>query len=235
MAKRVRAPKVYEEDEQLANRSSINGTFKDKEQEEDVQSINNALDEEEERTTDVEEQEQLEEERIALLEEQQRIAEEESAGKGFNLPTARAQRDPSKNKDPLEGEDLGLMENDFLISRKVSLEDLEFHNKMNEEALLGSNVRKLKDFMEIFERGSSSEESPKIDTMYNIENNRPIRQELVVVQILRNYHSKNNLEKNNAWQIIKELKLDDELIKRIKDNDDAHEDRYLIDVIKERI
>ena len=36
-----------------------------------------------------------------------------------------------KDKDPIEGEDLGLDENDFLLSRKVSLKDLEVHNKLN--------------------------------------------------------------------------------------------------------
>ena len=121
----------------------------------------------------------------------------------------------------------------FLLSRKVSKEDLEIHNKMNDEALLGSNERKPKDFMNVFSRGPSTKEQPKVDTSVSIENNALIQKEVAAKQLLRNYHSKDNKEKDNTNNILIELKLDEEIIKEIKEDKKAYQNDNLIDIIKQ--
>ena len=56
-------------------------------------------------------------------------AQDEIKKKGLNLPPSQGIRDPKKDKDPLEGEDIGLQEDSFLLSRKVSEEDLLVQNE----------------------------------------------------------------------------------------------------------
>lgn len=245
MAKK-RAKKIYDEEEESLKKRSINGVFENK-QEEDLMGINAALEQEKENSKNKqedkkdnlkvtnEEEEFLKQEQENLLEEQQEDAEKEAASKGITIPKAKAMRDPRKSQDPLEGEDLGLEEDDFLLARKVTQEDLKAHNEVNEERLLGSNIRRPRDFVSIFSRGPSTNESPKIDTSFPILNNKFLQKEVAAVQLLHNYHSKDNKEKSNTLQVFKELYLDDDIIKEIKDSRKAYQDEDLIQIIMNRL
>ncbi|WMX15813.1 MULTISPECIES: hypothetical protein [unclassified Aureispira] len=234
MAKK-RAKKIYEEEEETLKKRSINGLFKDK-KEDELMGINTALEQEKEQqenTTDEEQLLQLQQEQ--LLKEQQEDAEKKAASKGIAIPKAIAVRDPRKNKDPLEGEDLGIDEDDFLLARKVRKEDLEAHNEVNEEGLLGSNIRRPRDFISIFSRGPSTDESPKIDSSFAILNNKFLRKEVAAIQLLHNYHSKDNKEKSNTLQIFRELYLEEDIIDEIKEDKKAYEDEDLIQIIMNRL
>jgi hypothetical protein len=232
MAKKNRASKMYEEEEEQKGKLSINNLFAEKE-DDDLMSINMALEKEKEKTNSTEEKDRLAQETEDLEKEQREKAETEAASKGVKVPEPQAKRDPKKDKDPIEGKDLGLTENDFLLSRKVTIEDLDIHNQMNQEALLGSNVRKPKDFMNVFSRGPSSKDSPKVDTMYDIENNQVVQNKVAAKQLLRNYHSKDSTEKSNTLNIFSELNLDKEILKDIKADKNAYKNDNLIDIIKE--
>ncbi len=234
MAKQ-RAKKIYDEEEEDLQKRSINGVFEDK-KEDELMGINAALEQEtnnSEYTT--EEEEAIKAEREQLQKEQQEDAEKEAASKGITIPKATAMRDPRKSRDPLEGEDLGLEEDDFLLARKVTKEDLQAHNEVNEEGLLGSNIRKPRDFVSVFSRGPSTNDSPKIDSSFPILNNKFLQKEVAAVQLLHNYHSKDNKEKSNTLQIFRELYLDDDLIKEIKSDSDAYQDEDLIQIIMDRL
>lgn len=156
---------------------------------------------------------------------------DESNNEGVNIPPPQAVRDPRKDKDPIEGEDLGLREGDFLLSRKITPEDLDAHNDIHQDGLLGSNMRHHKDFSEIFSRGPSTDESPKVDTVYGIENNKIYQSEMAAKQLLRNCHSRDNKEKNNAIQVLKTMGLDDDIIKEIKSTSSAHDDDKLVAIV----
>lgn len=209
MAKR-RMYKQYEEEEQRRRLRSVNS-------EEELQkfngltSVNNAMEMESTRNVNAEEEES----------EQPKL-------RGAMLPKAQGERDPRMDKDAIEEEHLGLSEDNFLISRKVSPQDLEAHADLEEREFLGSNMRKAKDFASIFGRGQSSEEHPKIDLTYNIENNTPFRKELMAKQLLRNFHSRNLSEVKNARRILKELRIDEELLEAIKEDQKAHENEDFI-------
>lgn len=231
MAKR-KAPKQYNEEEEFKDKVSINYQEEGADKEE-LMGINAALERQKEQEKDEQQKKALDEQQQELMEWQMQEEEVEAANKGISLPPAYAKRDPKKSKDPLEGEDLGLEENDFLLSRKVTELDLSIHNEINEDGLLGSNVRKPKDFLSIFSRGRSTNEAPKIDTTYAIENNSLVQKELAARQILQNYHSRDNKEKNNALNILKELYLDDDEIKEIKSNRHASDDSDLVELLKE--
>jgi len=234
MAKK-RAKKIYDEEEKALQKRSINGVFKDKE-EDDFMGINAALEKENNNSEQItEEEEAIKATQKQLLEKQQEDAKTEAANKGVTIPKAIAMRDPKKSQDPLEGEDLGLEENDFLLARKVTKEDLEAHNEVNEEGLLGSNIRKSRDFVSIFSRGPSTNESPKIDSSLPILNNKLLQKEVAAVQLLHNYHSKDNKEKSNALQIFKELYLEEDDIKEIKSSNTAYQDEDLIQLIMNRL
>lgn len=242
MAK-TKASKIYKEDEEEANRLSINGVFADKEEEE-LMSVNAALDQEKEMGKDKEKvvEEEIEDTPETELEHEankKELTAEENKNaniqkpKGIKVPPPKALRNPKKDKDPIEGEDLGLAENDFLLSRKITQQDLNVHNRVNKEALLGSNVRKARDLKSVFSRGPSSKEQPKVDTMYAIENNEAMQKEIAATQLLRNYHSSNNKETNNMTHILKELKVTEEIMKEIKEDKKAEKNQKLIDIIKE--
>lgn len=234
MAKQ-RAKKIYDEEEETLKKQSINGVSKDKEQDE-LMGINAALEQETSNSEySSEEEEALKAEQEQLLKEQQEDAEKEAASKGVTIPKATAVRDPKKSQDPLEGEDLGLEEDDFLLARKVTKEDLEAHNEVNEEGLLGSNIRKPRDFVSVFSRGPSTNKTPKIDSSVQILNNKDLQKEVAAVQLLHNYHSKDNKEKSNALQVFKELYLDDDIIKEIAEDNKAYEDDDLIQIITSRL
>jgi len=238
MAKKKRASKMYEEEEKQKGKLSINNLFAEKE-DDDLMSINMALEKEKEEKSHTEEDQDHEshEDRLAqeietLEQEQLEKAEVEAASKGVKVPEPQARRDPKKDKDPIEGKDLGLTENDFLLSRKVTIKDLEVHNEMNQEALLGSNVRKPKDFLSVFSRGPSSKDNPKVDTMYDIENNQVVQNHVAAKQLLHNYHSKDSTERANTLNIFLELNLDKEVLKEIKADQNAHKNKDLIETIK---
>lgn len=234
MAKK-RAKKIYDEEEETLKKQSINGVSKDKEQDE-LMGINAALEQKKSNSEYTsEEEEALRVEQEQLLKKQQEDAETEAASKGVTIPKATAVRDPKKSQDPLEGEDLGLEEDDFLLARKVTKEDLEAHNEVNEEGLLGSNIRKPRDFVSVFSRGPSTNKTPKIDSSVQILNNKDLQKEVAAVQLLHNYHSKDNKEKSNTLQVFKELYLDDDIIKEIADDSKAYEDDDLIQIITSRL
>lgn len=234
MAKK-RAKKIYDEEEESLQKQSINGLLKDKEESE-VMGINAALEQEKTSSeTTSEDEEAIKAQQEALLKEQQEDAEKDAASSGVTIPKAIAMRDPRKSKDPLEGEDLGLEEDDFLLARKVTQEDLEAHNQVNEEGLLGSNIRKPRDFVSVFSRGPSTNDSPKVDSSIPILNNKFLQKEVAAVQMLHNYHSKDNKERNNALQIFKELYLDEDIIKEIKEDNKAYQDEDLIQIIMDRL
>lgn len=236
MAK-TKASKVYKEEDEEAEKRSINGVFADKEEDE-LMSINAALDKEKEKEKEKEVEKtpeaELEQEasKKELKTEENKYANINKA-KGIKVPPPKALRNPKKDKDPLEGEDLGLKEDDFLLTRKITEQDLDVHNKANKKELLGSNVRKSKDLVNVFSRGPSTDEKPKMDTMYAIENNDVMQKEIAAKQLLRNYHSSNNKESNNMKRILKELKVDEEVMKQIKDDKKADKNEKLIDIIKE--
>lgn len=209
----------------MALRTKNTKVYSDEEEEQQKMSINRALEKEKE-TNQLDKKEESTAEQAAKV-------EKENLAKGIKIPSAEALRDPQKDKSPIEGEDLGLQENDFLLSRKITEKDLELHNSVNKEALLGSNVRKYRDFMNVFSRGQSSKEKPKVDTMYSIENNQAVQKKIAAKQLLRNYHSQNNKEKNNTLQIFTELRIEDELLTNIKEDKKAFENDNLIDLIKE--
>lgn len=234
MAKK-RAKKIYDEEEETLQKRSINGVFKDKEEEE-VMGINAALEQETNNSEYLsEEEEAIKTQQAELLKEQQEDAEKEAASKGITIPKAKAVRDPRKSQDPLEGEDLGLEEDDFLLARKVTKEDLEAHNEVNEEGLLGSNIRKPRDFVSIFSRGPSTNESPKIDSSLPILNNKFLQKEVAAIQLLHNYHSKDNKEKSNTLQVFRELYLEEDIIKEIKSDNKAYQDDDLIEILMNRL
>ncbi len=156
---------------------------------------------------------------------------DESNNEGINIPPARALRDPRKDKDPIEGEDLGLRKGDFLLSRKITPEDLDAHNDIHQDGLLGSNMRHYRDFSEIFSRGVSTDENPKVDTVYGIENNKVDQGEMAAKQLLRNCHSRDGKARNNALHILRPMGLDDDLIQEIKSTSDAHDEDKLVSIV----
>ncbi|MCP4439480.1 MAG: hypothetical protein GY810_11110 [Aureispira sp.] len=157
--------------------------------------------------------------------------EEETMG-GLSIPEAKAKRDPKMDIDPLEGEDLGLDEDDFLADREVNPLDLKAHMKLKKKDLLGSNVRRPRDFASIFDKGKSSKEDPKLDLGYSIHHNTPFKKELIAQQLLRNYHSTESREVANTERIFKEFQLDEETLEEIKTDTLAHENEELIEKLK---
>lgn len=155
----------------------------------------------------------------------------ESNNDGVNIPPARAARDPRKDKDPIEGEDLGLTEDHFLLSRKITPEDLKAHSDINTEHLLGSNVDNHKDFSAIFSKGASTDDSPKIDMVYNIEYNTENQHRMAAQQLLRNCYSRDNREKSNAFQVLQSMGLDEDFIKEIKSSRNAYDDDELVEIV----
>ena len=256
MAKKTKSAKILEEEEEQKGKQSINNIYEERE-DGGLMSVNMALEKEqaesynedddtdymddpteepvmEEATEEAPLMEEVaqEEETEIIAEAKFQLADEEGASKGFNIPAAKAERDPNKDKDPIEGEDLGLQEDDFLLSRKVSKEDLFIHNQMQDEALLGSTESKPKDFMNVFNRGPSTKNTPKVDTTNDIENNALVQKEVAAKQLLRNFHSRDSTEKANTENILSELKIDTELIKEIEEDKSAYKNDNLIDIIK---
>ena len=206
----------------------------------DTTAINNT-----EMDTSVEEDPILDQESpITMDEEDQTVVDEdevmdemddldEANNEGVNIPPAYAERDPDKDKDPLEGDDLGLREDDFLLNRKITSTDLEVHHEIHPDGGLGSNMRDPKKFASIFTRGQSTDQAPKVDTAYGIENNGVTQGEVAAKQLLRNCHSRDNAERGNAIHILQKMGLDPDVIQAIKSNSDAHEDSRLVALVGE--
>jgi hypothetical protein len=157
----------------------------------------------------------------------------QTISKGKQLPFAKELRDTEKDANPIEEEDLGLPDDSFLIKRKVSRKDLILQNETQEKQFLGANVRKLRDFVSIFDKGLSSKNNPKIDLNYEITQNPKLRKELIAQQLIRNYKSKNELEQRNTKSIFKELNLLEE--EDFKDKIDSEADIYNDDKLISKI
>ncbi len=177
-------------------------------------SVNRALEKErEEQTanggknaTNVDDEEVLEQLRESVTEHQGE-QKRQTGGKGKLVPLAKEERNIELDKEPIEEKDLGLGDDDFLLSRKVSKRDLLSHIDAQEKQFLGSNLRKARDFAAIFDRGQSSPEDPKLDLDYSLRQNPELRRQLIAQQLLRNYYSEKEQEQRNANAILKELKL----------------------------
>lgn len=158
--------------------------------------------------------------------------EEEDTLGGLLIPEAKAKRDPKMDIDPLEEEDLGLEEGDFLADREVQSRDLEAHMELKKKGFLGSNTRRPREFTSIFDKGKSSKDDPKLDLGYRIHHNTPLKKELIAQQLLRNYHSKESSEVSNTKRIFQEFQLDEETLEAIKTDTMAHENEDLIEKLK---
>lgn len=161
--------------------------------------------------------------------------DEQEKMNGAMLPKSKGERDPSMDEGPIEGEDLGVKEDSFLMDRKVSKEDLEAHARLEKRDFLGSNVRKPRDFAAMFGKGKSSEQNPKIDVDYSIDNNTPFRKELMAKQLLRNIHSRDVDDVKNTKRIFKEFKLEDELVDAILEDKNAYKNDDFITQLRDLI
>ncbi|MCH2044360.1 MAG: hypothetical protein MK212_09445 [Saprospiraceae bacterium] len=161
--------------------------------------------------------------------------DEQEKMKGAMLPKPKGERDPKMDEEPIEGEDLGVKEDSFLMDRKVSKEDLEAHARLEKRDFLGSNVRKPRDFAAMFGKGKSSEQNPKIDVDYSIDNNTPFRKELMAKQLLRNAHSRDIDDVKNTKRIFNEFKLEEELIDAILEDKEAYKNNDFITQLQELI
>ena len=143
------------------------------------------------------------------------------------------QRDPKIDKEPIVADDLGLDDTEFLLDRKVHKNDLKKHIHIHKKNFLGSNVRKPRDFAAIFAKGKSSPEAPKIDLAYDIQQNPNFKRELIAMQLLRNYQSKDMLEERNAEKILKSLKLlkDEDFVDELESDKKAYKNKGLIGMI----
>lgn len=213
----------YQPEDQMQEVVGLNTTME--EEQDDYTALNN-LDEE---TTLLGE----EEDRDLLTTTEDQSTEEinESNNDGVNIPPARAARDPRKDIDPLTGKSLGLPDDHFLLSRKITEEDLEAHSKINTEQLLGSNVDNYKDFGSIFSKGASTDDSPKIDMEYNVEYNTENQHRMAAQQLLRNCYSRDAREKSNAFRVLKSMGLDDDIIEEIKSSSSAYDDEHLVELV----
>lgn len=188
---------------------------------------------------EIEEKKSLDEKTSQFQLDRQEIEEDkkQTISKGKKLPLAKELRDTDKDANPIEEEDLGLPEDSYLIKRKVSKKDLMLQNESQEKQFLGANVRKIRDFISIFDKGQSSKNNPKIDLSYEIAQNPSMRKELIAQQLLRNYKSKNEREQQNTLEIFKELNLlEEEEFKDNIDKDEAiHKDEKLISTLASKL
>lgn len=158
--------------------------------------------------------------------------EEEDTLGGLLVPEAQAKRDPTMDIDPLEEEDLGLEEGDFLADREVNSNDLEAHMELKDKDFLGSHARRPREFASIFDKGKSSKEDPKLDFGYRIDHNTPLKKELIAQQLLRNYHSQESSEVANTDRIFQEFQLDEETLEAIQTDTLAYQNEELIEKLK---
>ncbi len=156
--------------------------------------------------------------------------------RGKSMPLLRRMRNPSKDKEPLTPEQMGMKEEDaFLTTRKVSPLDLRRHAHVHQRDKLGSNMRRPKDFMRMFDKGQSTEEQPRLDLTYNIEANPLLKKELIAEQILQNLHSRDRRERQFAARILKEQKVDKERVEEMQEDKDAHKDPSFLEKISSTV
>jgi len=134
----------------------------------------------------------------------------ETTKKGKKVPIAKEGRNPKLDATPIEEKDLGLPEESFLLDRKVAKADLKLQMDAQEKQFLGGNIRKVRDFKQIFDKGKSSPENPKLDLAYDIQQSSLAKKELIAQQLLRNYKSEDSHEVSNSEKIFKELKINDD-------------------------
>jgi hypothetical protein len=152
--------------------------------------------------------------------------------RGKSLPVLKRTRDTSNDKQPLMPAQMGLSEEDsFLTSRKVTPIDLRRHQEVHKKDLLGTNFRKPRDFMRMFDKGPSTKQQPKLDLSYSIEANPELKRELIVEQVLRNLHSAIRGERVLAEKILIEMGTDKEQMEDFKDDPKANQNREFIEKI----
>ena len=147
---------------------------------------------------------------VSRAEESQKVkASKRGNVRGKSMPLLKRLRDTDKDKQPLAPEQMGLSEEDtFLTTREVSPIDLRRHQDVHQKDLLGTNFRKPRDFMRMFDKGQSSKQQPKLDLTYNVEANPDLKRELIAEQILRNLHSRETIERwqalanNGEWPVL---------------------------------
>ena len=208
MAKYRKVPKQYQENTEEEEQRSFNRI---KEVEEDGPvSVNRALEEE------------MEEKSV-------------NSGKGKMAPLFEQGRDVSMDEDPITEEDLGLSEDSFLMDRKVDKLDMQAHMDAQEKQFVGSNVRKIRDFVRIFEDGKSTAENPKLDMAYEVDQNFEFRKRLIAQQLLRNYHTDKLSESKNTNFILKELQLldDEDFMDELDEDENAYMNDKLIEQLKD--
>jgi len=161
----------------------------------------------------------------------------QTINKGKNLPPAKELRDTNKDETPISEDDLGLPEDSYLLKRKVSKKELMLQNETQKKQFLGTNVRKVRDFISIFDKGFSNKTNPKVDLNYEIAQNPVLRKELIAQQLLRNYKSDNQLERRNTKQIFDELNLSEQegFIDKIEETESIHTDTNFISKIVEKL
>lgn len=156
--------------------------------------------------------------------------------RGKRLPPAKAKRDPKLDEDPIEEEHLGLEENDFLTKRKVTAKDLQTHMSLKQKDFVGGNMKKVKDLAKVFEKGKSKTQDPKLDLDAALQNSKVLKRQVVAQQLLRNLHSKNSKEADNAEQMMrKELKLHDEFFDKVKKDRKAHQKDKYVKITEKRL
>jgi hypothetical protein len=160
-------------------------------------------------------------------------ASKRPAVRGKTLPVLKRLRDTSKDKQPLTPEQMGMSEDDaFLTSRKVNPIDLRRHQEVHKKDLLGTNFRKPRDFMRMFDRGMSTKQQPKLDLSYRIEANPELKRALIVEQVLRNLHSSIRRERVLAEKILIDMGIDKERMEDLKEDPKANKNLEFVDELK---
>ncbi len=158
------------------------------------------------------------------LEKSQRQDKKRGKWRGKAMPLLKNERDDSQDKDPLTPEEVGLNPEDaFLIERKLSPADLRKHQDNHEKDFLGTNMRRSRDFLRMFDKGVSSDEAPKMDFAYNIEYSPNTKKQLIAEQMLRNLQSSKLRERQFAMRIIEETtegKANEEELEEYEEVDD---------------
>ena len=155
----------------------------------------------------------------------------ESIG-GKLLPKAKATRSPLLDKMPVLCEDLGVSPKSFVHRRQINEQDWLAQLESQDGDLMGSNMNKLADFKQIFERGKSKIYDPKIDLAPRLRQSAALRKDLLSRQILRNLHPQEGQENLNALQILQELGIHEEDRETLREMPQAEENETWRNTIK---
>jgi hypothetical protein len=163
-------------------------------------------------------------------------AKKRGSERGKSMPLLKRLRDPNKDKQPLAPEQMGLAEDDsFLTTRELRPIDLRRHQDVHQKDFLGTNFRKPRDFMRMFEKGKSSKQQPKLDLSENIEANPILKKELIAEQVLRNLHSRNRPEVKLMSKLLKDIDVTQDEIQEYKDDRKAHRNKEFIQQLQDKI